>query len=844
MTTKAPTTVQDLFKSLAEVRVHKTSEGTTPDYIYPFEDWEPDDGLDSCHDRLEHFLNHVEGVEWVPFNGNPNNDGPISGNACPGRALAERLTNGIDAVLELKARKDLDPPDSPHEAAARYFDLPPKAMVHEWSDRKIQALAEKVLTFRNWDIGIYEIRDFGVGIRPEDMPNTILSLNRGNKQNKPYLIGKHGQGASNTLQFSELTLIATRHVESDEVGFTIVKASWENADGSKRKTPTYSYLVVNGEIMRLKAADCNGFPHGTCVRHFGYPQSFSKQTGRDSIYGLSNRMLGDTVLPIVTENCRSKVTRSSNKERLPYFPHKHVLKGTFNHMERNFHKTRQGKIGSGIPIREKGEATHEVGAYRFGTRDVVTDMGSVTFRYWVLDETKVDRQKKSSVRTEGDALKNYVDQFHPIIFTLDGQNHAEGERHWITAKTGAGLWNVGKWMIVQVDCDNLHPRAKYELFTSSRDRVKDTALSQNITRELVEWLQSDLKLQRLNETRPKTGSGDKEKRFAERFREFLSGKVDLPKVIEKQQRRKERRVYRGPHELTKLYPKLHPTYVQWSLQNEWTLNGHRAKVCMYPGQKYTWYIETDAPETFWDTSGRRPRSHIEIIENGLVVSVKNAMDGQRIPLQILCPEDSAEEEGEEGNWRSVLVRLYSKDWKLIDTAELGIHRITKKPDKEGGGKTRRNGTRNGDGIELVDVEREVLQPQRITDEDEEWKDLQWGSAESVGFAVKTNGGLSIYYNGLLPSLLEAERAMSKAGLEEAFLERYEMYLVYHAASTLGRGGPIDEESFTGEDAEKLRDQVRADVASTADVLVGAAKTEILLERDCQKALASASAKAA
>ena len=86
--------------------------------------------------------------------------------------------------------------------------------------------------------------------------------------------------------------------------------------------------------------------------------------------------------------------------------------------------------------------------------------------------------------------------------------------------------------------------------------------------------------------------------------------------------------------------------------------------------------------------------------------------------------------------------------------------------------------------------------------------------------------------------------MSKAGLEEAFLERYEMYLVYNAASTLGRGGPIDEESFTGEDAEKLRDQVRADVASTADVLVGAAKTEILLERDCQKALASASAKAA
>src|SRR5262249_42177977 len=44
-----------------------------------------------------------------------------------------------------------------------------------------------------------------IGLTATEMPGTILSLNRGNKKSKAWLTGKHGQGASSTYQYSDLT---------------------------------------------------------------------------------------------------------------------------------------------------------------------------------------------------------------------------------------------------------------------------------------------------------------------------------------------------------------------------------------------------------------------------------------------------------------------------------------------------------------------------------------------------------------------------------------------------------------------------------------------------------------
>src|SRR5439155_7149489 len=89
---------------------------------------------------------------------------------------------------------------------------------------------------------VFDSRDYGIGLTAAEMPSTILSLNRGNKKSKPWLTGKHGQGASSTYQYSDLTLIASRKIGAKNVAFTLVEGSWDEVNGVIAKTPTYRYL--------------------------------------------------------------------------------------------------------------------------------------------------------------------------------------------------------------------------------------------------------------------------------------------------------------------------------------------------------------------------------------------------------------------------------------------------------------------------------------------------------------------------------------------------------------------------------------------------------------------------
>src|SRR5207253_5415376 len=101
-------------------------------------------------------------------------------------------------------------------------------------DAEVQSLAARTVTVTGF-VGdpkdpkdsIFDARDFGIGLTAEEMPRTILSLNRGNKKSKPWLTGKHGQGASSTYQYSDLTLIASRKIGAKTVAFTLVEAVWD-----------------------------------------------------------------------------------------------------------------------------------------------------------------------------------------------------------------------------------------------------------------------------------------------------------------------------------------------------------------------------------------------------------------------------------------------------------------------------------------------------------------------------------------------------------------------------------------------------------------------------------------
>ena len=169
-----------------------------------------------------------ENLKWVAFGNRENNRGAIDASADPGRSLVERITNGIDAVLEAEHDSHGGLPDcrSPKEAASAWLNIPTDSLSGlEAAQRRrlAQRVVVRLLPGAGKDSRIVEIRDNGTGITPELMPTTILSLNEGNKIRKHYVAGVYGQGGSSTFAVSKYALIASRFNSNAMVGFTIVR---------------------------------------------------------------------------------------------------------------------------------------------------------------------------------------------------------------------------------------------------------------------------------------------------------------------------------------------------------------------------------------------------------------------------------------------------------------------------------------------------------------------------------------------------------------------------------------------------------------------------------------------
>jgi len=85
-----------------------------------------------AYDSSNPAKNWVEGkLHWIPLGKDRGNAGRIKLASRPEGPIAERTINGMEALIELMRRLELlqDPsapvPQSPREAVARYFSLPP-----------------------------------------------------------------------------------------------------------------------------------------------------------------------------------------------------------------------------------------------------------------------------------------------------------------------------------------------------------------------------------------------------------------------------------------------------------------------------------------------------------------------------------------------------------------------------------------------------------------------------------------------------------------------------------------------------------------------------------------------
>jgi hypothetical protein len=425
---------------------------------------------------LEEIFKNSEGnFKWVPVGGKLDNARSIELTTEQAPPLVERITNSIDALIELceaDIPEDQPRPQSPREAAERWFSVP-KGHLENLSNEKIQELASnikvEICESENQHAPTILIVDKGIGQHPLDFDKTIVSLGESIKWGKHFLCGAYGQGGSSTLWWCEYTIIISHRRSkhnrgrTDLVGWTIVRKNRENLE---YKTTVYEYLVNNdGSVPTLSplALEELGFEFGTYVAHIQYDLG-REYSGPASLvsYRLFHGLLFDPILPFWLEDTRQF---------------------------KNISKFRRTISGNAARLKDNPNVLY--------SNEHVADLGpdgKFVIRYWVM--------KIKPHEEEGEERYyqwSYLDKEKSsriVAIVLNGQRHDSIDKDFIKQTTQLSF--LTEYIIVEAECDALSLRLKREIFAAHRGRIREGEGRLDLIRNRVaEALKTDDKLQEL-----------------------------------------------------------------------------------------------------------------------------------------------------------------------------------------------------------------------------------------------------------------------------------------------------------------------------------------------------------
>lgn len=426
------------------------------------------------------------------------------------RGITERLANAFDASLTAArlaagiAKSDRT--FSPRNAAQRFFCL--NAEQCEWTpqDERIQNIAKPLIEFwpeaaqskhrfrkHNPADGLVSVlvRDFGTGLSREKMPETILSLNTEAKLQEFEAIGQFGHGGSSALAFCESCLIITRprfDAAENEFYWTLIFPERERAESKQDVIRKWFCDVDQLPLVGL----IEDFPElasvfpGTSIWHFGYNRG-----------GWIKRIAGPE-----QSNPWGRLTRLFFSYPLPF-----EIRGAFARTDT-----------------ESGRRTVKSAFYRIvdqsGDPEVVEyRSGEKSERLTVESQNYGDFSVYVFVFKDAGSLANYVDSRHPVLLTLNGQNHGEMTR---TTIAHANLPELASSIIVEIRLDRLEQEALGEIISNSREAPKTTIFTRTLRDRLINLLQNDEGLLALERKRQEDKARQSSADLSRKMSEFLS----------------------------------------------------------------------------------------------------------------------------------------------------------------------------------------------------------------------------------------------------------------------------------------------------------------------------------
>lgn len=433
---------------------------------------------------IDLFLKTNKSCKLVEYGGNGNNMTIAGISSDPTRAIAERLTNGMDAIIEHWVE------ENPEFAAASS----PKDLINNYKGINVENMKTNAIRELGRSLVVLEIDkcdndynvsviDYGIGITPSDMPNTILSLNRNNKKGKPYTHGHYGMGGASSLIYTKgATFIASRRQGSDIIGFTVVV---EREDYEVYNEPVFMVLVdAETELPLTIDATTLRSPikHGTKITMFGYQSTAVESSGSDGPYFIIRRLLPASELPIGL-NDRRRIGAAKKKDSAEASSSKFSY-GSF--------KTLQQKSNADVAT----IAEHEKMEYMSTPFMIDIGDGSVTVQTFVI---------KKSLRGDGKPIHNFFPDSSNVVITNNGQNqHEFNGKNKILAK----FQYLQTQMAVHINADNLTTKQKSKFFVSTRESARTGEILETIRKEVIQYLTDDDILKGLEEEAERKAHGN------------------------------------------------------------------------------------------------------------------------------------------------------------------------------------------------------------------------------------------------------------------------------------------------------------------------------------------------
>jgi hypothetical protein len=427
--------------------------------------------------------------------GRANQKAAMDAVAVSDRGITERLANAFDASLtaaRINAGVSSTRALTPRECARRFVctddscDWNPQSELTSMDMPSLQFWeenADEKLRFRKYNpkdgLATVLVSDQGTGIDKQEMVQTILALNSDSKLKVWEAIGQFGHGGSSALSFCESALIITQPrspTTPNEAYWTLVISEPEDEE-SKQGLVRRWFSDSNGLPLELSITDfpeLQGMFPGTSIWHFGYHRGGwinpIAGAGQNTPWGRMGRMFFSYPLPFKVKGefaSKAKEGEIGREER--------PIKGAFFRLLERWKRKQKDDTENLVYYSAEKSQTLIVDGDSFGT-----------FSAFVF------------VFEKKDSVKSYVDARHPVVLTLNGQNHGEMTS---TVIIDANLPEISASCIVEVRLDGLEDEALRNIITNSRDLPKPGDFTRALQESLRDLLDSDEGLRKLEQER-------------------------------------------------------------------------------------------------------------------------------------------------------------------------------------------------------------------------------------------------------------------------------------------------------------------------------------------------------